>query len=204
MKYLRGDKMNKKTTIIVCTIILALLVVAGIGAIQKNNNIDNNIEKKTVTKTAMWPSFSFESAVDQATTIVYGKVVDKSNTKIHQTTSSSGNIYTECYKEVSIEVIDILKGNMDGNTVTYLEWGGETEDTIYIFAGMTPVEINDEYIFFLNQYGAFLSPMTLLPVEDGTVLTKGKIAPDSQTNQETRTIDISVETYLEAIKSGLK
>lgn len=195
--------MNKKIKIIICTVIFALLIVAGIGIIRKNNGI-KNIDKRTVTKTAMWPSFSFESAVNQATTIVYGKVVDKSDTKIHQTTSSSGNIYTECYKEVSIEVIDILKGNMDDNTVTYLEWGGETEDAIYIFSGMTPVEINDEYIFFLNMYGAFLSPMTLLPVENGTVLTKGKIAPDSQTNQETRTSDISVETYLEAIKSGLK
>ena len=93
---------------------------------------------------------------------------------------------------------------MKDKTVTYLEFGGETKDAVYIWEGVEPVDIGDEYIFFLNPYGAFLSPMTLLAVDDGTVLTKGKIAPDAQENQGEKISDISVETYLEAIKSKLK
>lgn len=53
-------------------------------------------------------------------------------------------------------MIDILKGNMDDTTVTYLEFGGETEEVIYIFDDIEPVEIHGEYIFFLNNYGAVL------------------------------------------------
>lgn len=40
-----------------------------------------------------------------------------------------------------------------------------------------PVELDGEYIFFLNEYSAALSPMTLLPVDNGTVLIQGKIMP---------------------------
>ena len=81
---------------------------------------------------------------------------------------------------------NVVKGNTDEKNITYLEFGGETKDAIYIWKGVEPVDIGDEYIFFLNPYGAFLSPLTLLPVENGTVLTKGKIAPDAQENQGER------------------
>ena len=191
---------SKIKKITICILLLSLVVGVGVLNFKKNQNKD----KEIVTATALWPSFSFESAVDQASTIVYGKVVEKSDTKTHQTTSSSGNIHTEYYKEVFIEVIDILKGDVNDTAVTYLEMGGETDDVIYVFEGVDPVEINDEYIFFLNKHGAFLSPMTLLPVINGTVLTEGKIAPVYQTGQETRILNISIEAYVEAIKNELK
>ena len=190
----------KKIKILIFTVIVGLLVLVGIISIKNNKNVD----KEIVTSSALWPSYTFDSAIEQATTIAYGKVVKKSKTKSHQTTTSSGNVHTEYYKEVSIKVIDVLKGDVNDKTITYLEFGGETKDAVYIWEGVEPVDIGDEYIFFLNPYGAFLSPMTLLAVDDGTVLTKGKIAPDAQENQGEKISDISVETYLEAIKSKLK
>ena len=190
----------KKIKILIFTVIVGLLVLVGIISIKNNKNVD----KEIVTSSALWPSYTFDSAIEQATTIAYGKVVKKNKTKSHQTTTSSGNVHTEYYKEVSIKVIDVLKGDVKDKTVTYLEFGGETKDAVYIWEGVEPVDIGDEYIFFLNPYGAFLSPMTLLAVDDGTVLTKGKIAPDAQENQGEKISDISVETYLEAIKSKLK
>ena len=151
----------------------------------------------------MWPSHTFESAVDEASTIVYGRVVDKSDTKVHEVANVNGQAYYEYYREVSVEVIDILKGNRDDTTITYLEMGGETDEVIYIFDDMEPVEVNGEYVFFLNKYGAFLSPMTLLPVSNGTVLTQGKIVPADETSQSTRSVNVSVKSYLEAIQSEL-
>lgn len=194
-----------KKIIIICILTLSLFAVVYISVIRNDNGAKTNSEEAIVHHIqADWPFYTFDSAIEQATTIAYGKVVKKSKTKIYQTTTSSGYVDKEYYKQVSIEVIDILKGNTDEKNITYLEFGGETNDAIYIWEGVEPVDIGDEYIFFLNPYGAFLSPLTMLPVENGTVLTKGKVAPEAQENQGEKTSDISVETYLEAIKSKLK
>ena len=90
---------------------------------------------------------------------------------------------------------------MDTATFTYFEAGGETEDVIYIENHQEPVELGKEYIFFLNQYDIALSPQTLLPVEDGVVLTKGKVAPEPKGSDEVN--EISVEEYIKAINSVL-
>ena len=186
------------------SILFVGLIMLGVSCLYRNyRNENNNTEKIVVRGEGMWPSHTFESAVDEASTIVYGRVVDKSDTKVHEVANVNGQAYYEYYREVSVEVIDILKGNRDDTTITYLEMGGETEEVIYIFEDMEPVEVNGEYIFFLNKYGAFLSPMTLLPVSNGTVLTQGKIVPADETSQSTRSVNVSVKSYLEAIQSEL-
>lgn len=190
-----------KTRISFGILFLGLLMLGGVCVWHNNGNAESNIEKKVIKGEAMWPAYSFASAVDEAVTIVHGRVVDKSSTKVHQMANVNGQSYNEYYREVSIEVIDILKGKMEDAMVTYLEFGGETEELIYVFDDIEPVEINGEYIFFLNYHGAALSPMTLLPVDNGTVLTQGKIIPTSTTS--TLSSDISVESYLREIESAL-
>ena len=184
-----------------CIVFVGLLIIGGVSICHKNGNTESTIEKKVIKGEGMWPAYTFSSAVDEAVTIVYGKVLGKSDTKVHQVAYVNGQSHNEYYKEVSIEVIDILKGNMDETTVTYLEFGEETEDVIYIFDDIESVELDGEYIFFLNEYGAALSPMTLLPVDDNTVLTQGKIMPESEVS--TLSTDVSVESYLSAIASAL-
>ena len=133
---------------------------------HKNANVENTIEKKVITVDVMWPTYSFASAVDEAATIVYERVIDKSV--------------------------------IDDAMVTYLEFGGETEDLICVYEDIEPVETNGEYIFFLNYHGAALSPMTLLSV---AVLTQGKIMPTSEVSALSS--DISIEAFLRAIESVL-
>ena len=186
---------NRKVTFYI--LFIGVVILVGVCIFNKGGNV----EKKVIKGEGMWPFHSFESAIDEATTIVYGRVVDKSGTKVHETANVNGKSYYELYKEVSIEVIDILKGKTDNSLVTYLEFGGETEEVIYVFEDIKPVKINSEYIFFLNKHGAALSPMTLLPVENGTVLGQGKIMPTSETGMPSS--DISVESYLGAIESVL-
>lgn len=192
-------KWNFEIRVTSCILLISLLVLSGVYIFYKKS--ENNTEKKVITGEAMWPTYFFSSAVDEAVTIVYGKVLNKSDTKVHQVAYTNGRSYNEYYKEASIEVIDMLKGNRNDATVTYLEFGGETEDVIYIFDDIEPVELDGEYIFFLNEYGAALSPMTLLRVDDTTVLTQGKIMPTPETSALSS--DISVESYLRAIESAL-
>lgn len=196
-------KWSIKIKIMFCILFVGLCMLGGVCLYRNSKTEDNKAEKMVVRGEGMWPFYTFESAVDEAATILYGRVVDKSDTKVHEVANVNGQAYYEYYREVSVEVIDILKGNRDDTTITYLEMGGETDEVIYIFDDMEPVEVNGEYVFFLNKYGAFLSPMTLLPVSNGTVLTQGKIVPADETSQSTRSVNVSVKSYLEAIQSEL-
>lgn len=193
---------------------VGLIMLSSVYLFLNNRSAENSIEKevinaensieKEVTRTgnAYWPAHSFTSAVDEAVTIVYGSVGDKSDIKAHQLGEWLGEPYYEYYREVSIEVIDLLKGNIEDTTVTYLEFVEENGEPKHLLDGIELVERNDEYIFFLNQYGAPLSPSTMLPVENGTVLTQGGIVPTSEINALAS--DISVETYLGAIEAALE
>ena len=192
--------MRKEKVILLSIVLIGVFILAGTYVNQKSNNIPNNKETIVITSNNSWPYYTFESAIDTAVTIVHGRAVGKSDTKAHQITFDEQPSY-EYYKEVSIEVIDILKGDMDATTVTYLEFGGETEDAIYIYEGKEQLKLGSEYVLFLNQYGAALSPKTLLVVEDDVVLTQGKLVPESDVS--TLSIEISVESYLNAIKSVL-
>ena len=194
--------MRKWKAILFSTVCIGVLMFAGICIHQKGGISGNTTEKKVVVREGgIWPAYTFSEAIEEAVTIVHGRAVGKSATKAHQITYDDYSPLFEYYKEVSIEVIDILKGKTDNSLVTYLEFGGETEEVIYVFEDIKPVKINSEYIFFLNKHGAALSPMTLLPVENGTVLGQGKIMPTSETGMPSS--DISVESYLGAIESVL-
>ena len=192
--------MRKGKIILLSMVLVGVFILAGTYIYQKSNNTQNNKEKIVITSNNSWPYYTFESAIDTAVTIVHGRAVEKSDTKAHQITFGE-QPSSEYYKEVSIDVIDILKGDMDATTVTYLEFGGETEDAIYIYEGKEQLKLGSEYVLFLNQYGAALSPKTLLVVEDNVVLTQGKLVPELDVS--TLSTEISVESYLNAIKSVL-
>ena len=168
-------------------------IVDALSTMPKDGSVKEDTMKLTIASERDYPWYTLEEAVDKAVTIAYGKAVEKSETK--------GNTVYEYYKEVTIEVLEIIKGDKDTKTFTYFETGGETEDAIYKVNGKEAVELGKEYIFFLKQYGAHLSPEALLPVEDGVVLTKGKVAPESKGSDEVN--EISVGEYIRAINSVL-
>lgn len=176
-------------------------IVDALSTMPKDGSVKDNALKVTISGEGDWPWYTLEEAVDKAVTIAYGKAVEKSETKVHKL--SEGDWYTDYayYKEITIEVLEILKGDMDTATFTYFEAGGETEDVIYIENHQEPVKLGKEYIFFLNQYGIVFSPQVLLPVEDDMVLTKGKVVPESKGSDEVT--EVSIEEYLKAIKSVL-
>ena len=99
---------------------------------------------------------SYDIGAARRSTQTNGKAVEKSETKVHKL--SEGDWYTDYayYKEITIEVLEILKGDMDTATFTYFEAGGETEDVIYIENHQEPVKLGKEYIFFLNHCNPLL------------------------------------------------
>ena len=85
----------------------------------------------------------------------------------------------------------------------YQEQGGETDTQIFITEGLEEVEPGKEYILFLNEIGAILSPAALLPVENGEVKTSSGLVPDSAKDSDEKAPDtMTVEAYLEAVEAA--
>ena len=133
---------------------------------------------------------------------LYQKVVISGDDTEKEVIVIEGGLYPAYTFSEAIEVIDILKGNMDAATVICLEFGGETEEAIYIEKSQEPIELGEEYILFLNKHGAAISPMALLKVNEDVVLTEGKLVPESDVS--TFSTEVSVESYLNAIKAVLE
>ncbi len=202
--------MKKKNIMIVS---LAVLCVAAIGLLILYNaekavhTADEELQQElqtVVMGSATWRTYSLEEATETAATIVYGKVADKSDMLLHKVPLSNGKIWDDYYTEVYVEVSEVIKGDVTGSTFTYIEQGGETEDTIYVVDGVDPVVIGEEYVFFVNQAGAMLSPVTVLPVTDGVVSITGGYLVPTNANAREAAGEIGVADFISAIKEQLE
>lgn len=198
----------KVATIIIFVVVIALLLSYTIPAILNNEN-SNFAEKEIRTAQACWPAYTFETAVEEALVIIHGKVVGKSDTLVHD----MGSGVRELYKEITVEVIEGIKGVDDETaSITFIQTGGEIEDYIYFVPGIVPVEMGEEYIFFMNEKGSSLSPETLIPIDDGIAQVAGKIAPTMNTSQQTLTTnsgqggleEYDLNQYITAIRGVLE
>lgn len=140
---------------------------------------------------------------------LWSRVISKSDTRVFE-----AKYHTEYYREVTVEILEKMKGAINEETVTFMEAGGETEDVIYEVSEVAPVEIGAEYIFFLSSRGGYLSPKTLLPVREGIVDTSGKIVPATedvqqslsvnQNSDKSSTEEFTLEQYLMAIREEME
>lgn len=198
--------------LVVLPIVVALVILIKWDNLRSSPK--NLVEKEIRTVQACWPAYTFETAVEEASTIIHGKVVDISNTLVHVIgTAGNGSVLRECYKEITVEVIEGIKGIDDETaSITFIQSGGETEDYVYVVTGIVPVEMGEEYLFFVNEKGSSLSPSTLIPVEDGIAQTTGKIAPTVNTIQQTLTTnsgqgaleEYDLKQYITAIRGVLE
>lgn len=169
------------------------------GFFHSMSNHSTDEKSIVMMNSPCWVDLSFEDAVNNAATIVHGRVLSKRNTLVHKTAALRLDLPGDYSREVTVEVIETIKGEVD-STIVYLELGRETNISNYVFREIDVVEPDDEYIFFLNEYGT-LSPAELVPVSDGYVLTKGRVAPEASGDQQGETMIL--EEYIDAIKSQL-
>lgn len=185
--------------------IMMIVTIIGISALLLFFIVSNLLrdesntftEKEIRTVQACWPAYTFETAVEEANMIIHGKVTDVSDTLVHIIgTAGNGSVMRECYKEITVDVIEGIKGvDEETTSITFIQTGGETEDYVYVVTGIVPVEIEKEYIFFINEKGSSLSPRTLIPVADGVAQTAGKIVPTTSEISE-----ISIEKEQESLE----
>ncbi len=170
-------------------------------------------EKEVVSRQGLWPGYTFEEAVAEAETIVYGKAVSKSGIMEHEISLNPERSDKEYYCEVYLKPIELLKGeeNEDG-TVTVLDFEVETDTHIYDKPGVDPVELEKEYIFFLNEHGSSLNPQMMIPVEDGMMKTAilpekedsdGKSKNAEAEEETTQVKEVAVEEYIAMIEEAM-
>ncbi|MCI8349611.1 MAG: hypothetical protein HFJ86_00410 [Oscillospiraceae bacterium] len=199
---------SKKAKSILLTCSAFLVLSAGIFTAvhfsQTNREIPTE-EKPVITSYACWPEYHIDNATEDAVTIVYGIAGPLGETQIHEAHTSDGEIYQEYHRPVEIQVIQMMKGDMDAETITYLDPGGETEDAVYEFDGVAHVVEGQAYLFFLNQYGTFLNPATCLPVEeDGTIIPYWDMRIENEAQaRSNESLPFSIEDYLAEVQKNL-
>ena len=182
--------------------LLVVVIVAGLGVFfWLNNNhkpVLDRSEKTVVAGYGSWPLYTFEEGVDKAAVIVYGKAAGRGAVKEHVVGSAGGQTMKEYYQEVSVEPITLIKGSTGWTgKITYLDFDVETDTHIYDTEGLDPLEVGKEYILLLSDRGAPLSPMMVIPVENGKLTTRF-VPEDREDGQE----EMAVEEYLELLKDA--
>ena len=77
-------KIKVKMFLMLLVLSLAAALVILIKLYENLHSFTSNLAEKEIrTVQACWPAYTFETAVEEATMIVHGKVIDKSNTIIN-------------------------------------------------------------------------------------------------------------------------
>lgn len=192
-------KTRKKWTMALCGLLAVIMALLSGCVSSQTGSSTPTEEKQQVYGTAEWVYYSFEEAINEASTIVYGTAGERGETKLRE--GAPGESAIEFYREIPITIKELVKGEGSG-TVAYKEYGGETEDTVYIMRDFTPLEAGKEYILFLHEDGYSLPPNTLIPVEDGAVSTV--FVPDSALDENGEAPEsIPVDDYIAMIQEAM-
>ncbi len=196
-----------KTILFTCCafLLLSVGVFTTVHFVQANQKIPME-EKQIHTLYPMWIRYDIDSASEAATTIVYGTLGAKGELKWDEKVLSNGKPL-ERYREAEIQVIQMIKGDMDAKTVHYWELSSEeTEDTIYVYDGAISLEEGKDYLFFLNENGAYLSPATVMEVdENGVVIPPWSMKIESELQARSdESLPVSLEDYLAEVQKNLE
>lgn len=194
--------LSKKAKIVIFAA-LALVICAAAGfAFFKAKTPAEQPRRIAHAVSFMWPYVDFDTAVEEAAYIVYGRVTDISKPQLHEVIASDGEPFREYHRHITIEVISQLKGENTDSTVLYREMAGESDDEILIVEGYENVSLDEEILLFANEHGAFLSPATIMPVVDGVIDPADSMRPENISSM--RSGEINVFDYLYAVEEKLE
>lgn len=193
-----GISNKRKITISIIILALCVLMAAVLFALvaqeeaqdETVTTVDSTVEKEEVLLGCIdWMYSSFEAAMENAEIIVYGRVVEEGEML------EDDSLGLKYHRYDTVEVIETIRGAEGQDTITFHEWGGETEDAIYRWDTVKLVDIGKEYIFFLDSDGKYFDPTTVVPVNGEVVTTR--LYPG---NEDGYAKEIPLETYLEATR----
>ena len=141
------SKKAKTILFICCAFLLSIGILTTAHFLQTNRQIPTE-EKPVATSHPIRTKYDIASASEEATTIVYGTLGPKGEIKRNETILSNGEPFIlEHYRDAEIQVIQMIKGDMNAETVYYWELSDcEEEDMIYYtMDGTTPTDESTRY-----------------------------------------------------------
>ena len=156
----------------------ASLLFASCGMTNSSVSSESAL-KMTHTSVACFPRMTVESISQSAEYIVHGIITKQKDAVIFTHTFDDGYSSKEVFTPYEIRITDDIKGNVDGKTIDFLAYGGETDTDIYIFDGNVDVEVGDEVLVFLNERGISWGAQGVYIVKDGNVRLFTHMLPDN-------------------------
>ena len=91
---------------------------------ETSENVEESLTKTRKGVIADWFYMPFEQAIENASIIIHGKVLERGETKEYNIYDSKGEVATqEYYTEITVEVIEAVKGAIAKKTIIYKEPG---------------------------------------------------------------------------------
>lgn len=150
---------------------LSLFITSIILGIMLSNFVSS--AQPVVHQGTIYEEHDLKELVQQADTVIYGKVWKKGEAEKIQIRLDDGEIVEDVRTEIEIKVKENLKGSSEGKIVKYIQYGGEVEGIIYESDGGV-LEKGEELIIFLNEYGFNWGEQSLLRVDKDEVKAKGE------------------------------
>ena len=204
---------SKRTKTILLTCCALLLLSAGIfaGAFATFHIIRTNPdilpkEKLYTSGSFMWTAYNIATASEAATTIVYGTLMPKEDIIISERISPNGNSLVNYYRDANIQVLRIIKGKKNAEKIRYFEMSNyESDEVSHTYYGVRFLEEGKNYIFFLGDTNSYLSPATVVEVdENGFVLPTWDMRIENEAQaQSDDTLPIPLEDYIAEIQKYL-
>lgn len=201
-----------ESTLFACLAFLLLFpgVLTAIQFIHAKREIPSECKIYQPLACVLWPVCHIDNATEEAATIVYGTLGPKGETRRYQYIRTYGDVARwdwdyQYYQEAEIQVIRMIKGDMDAKTVTYREIGGETDITIRGVYGVKPRVEGKNYLFFLTKDGYYLSPITAMEVdENGTIVPYWNMRIENEAQAlSDESLPVSLDDYIAEIQKYL-
>ena len=200
-----------KATLFICGALLLLSVGIFAGAfttyhiIRKNPDILPK-EKQYGGADFIWTRYNIATASEEATTIVYGTLGPKEDVIISERISPDGFSNVDYYRDANIQVIQMIKGKKNAEKIRYWEYSNyESDEVSFTYRGTRFLEEGKNYIFFLGDTNFFLSPATVVEVdENGFVLPTWAMRIESEAQaQSDDALPIPLDDYIAEIEKYL-
>lgn len=154
----RHSLTKKIFSLMICSILLASMI-----------GCSNN--EKTLVSHADYAHFSDQNEIVKFSDLIIVGRVTKINRPevININADKTRTPYEVVYTVSDIEVLDIIKGSVSGNSIRLKQAGGDYKGIKYVQEGMEYVKKQGEYIFFLDTYDDPNMPYSLVNPSQGMI-----------------------------------
>ena len=140
--------------------------------INPHTTNESNIIGKTLTvHTTDEDELNFHQLIDSADFIIEGKLLEPYVFEV----KLYGSKYSDIFTNYQVEIINVLKGEIDKKVIPVSMWGGETYDRLYETEGQK-IGLNDTVILFLEKDCTFYTEKNtynLISITQASFLKEG-------------------------------